>query len=128
MRRSVRIQDKINKDFFESTKRTNFDLEKLDKYTVCQECGKRLQDISQHYKIVHPDLKKQPKKKRRTKEEIKLDKLALQLDLIEEKREANQATYADLQFNHQNDFYDDPIFQKRRLDVALQGYMMFIYD
>ena len=128
MRYSKRIIENKDKKFFESTKRTQFDLEKLDKYTACLECGKRLQDISQHYKIVHPELQKQPKKKRRTKEEIKLDKLALQLDLIEEKREANQATYADLQFNHQNDFYDDPIFQKRRLDVALQGYMMFIYD
>ena len=46
---------------------------KYNRYTHCIYCDKRYQDISQHYRKLHPEWPKQPKRKRRSKREIELD-------------------------------------------------------
>ena len=54
---------------------------KLNRYTYCNRCDRRYQDINQHYRKSHPDIpQQQPKKKRRSKREMLIDLCNLQFN------------------------------------------------
>ena len=121
MRRSQRLTTSNSDSILDSTKRTVLEVAKLNKYTICEICGERRQDISKHYKSMHPEAPKQPKSKRRTKKEIETDYYNLELDLIDDLNEKGESTIADILYARAEWNNRSEEDKKRHLEVLLKG-------